>query len=177
MTYLALRFSGFVNGVAMRHGEVSRACFLITATTPSPMGFTRSPGTSPAFGELFDNYIPGWRNDNNYLRYAISIPLEDIRAAHAKAKEALFTEIRHRTAVTLDPKVFTIGFARRASTYKRADLLFHDRERLKRIARDVARFSWLMPAKRTRAMMAERRLSGRYSTAPLRWPIRFARSM
>ena len=137
MTYLALRFSGFVNGVAMRHGEVSRGMFPNYAISAITNGVHALTWTSPAFGELFDNYIPGWRTDNNYLRYAISIPLEDIRAAHAKAKEALFTEIRHRTAVTLDPKVFTIGFARRASTYKRADLLFHDRERLKRIARDV----------------------------------------
>src|SRR5262249_9802001 len=93
--------------------------------------------TSPAFAELFDQYIPGWRTDNNYLRYAISIPLEEIRRAHADAKLALFSEIRQRTGIALDPKAFTMGFARRASTYKRANLLFHDPERLKRIARDV----------------------------------------
>jgi glycogen phosphorylase len=137
MTYLALRFSGYVNGVAMRHGEVSRGMFpnyAISAITNGVHAFT---WTSPAFRELFDSYVPGWRTDNNYLRYAISIPLEDIRAAHGKAQEVLFTEIRHRTGVALDPRVFTIGFARRASTYKRANLLFQDRERLKRIARDV----------------------------------------
>jgi starch phosphorylase len=93
--------------------------------------------TSPAFSELFDQYIPSWRTDNNYLRYAISIPLEDIRAAHAKSKDALIAKIRERTGVGLDPKIFTMGFARRASTYKRANLLFQDRERLKRIARVV----------------------------------------
>ena len=130
MTYLALRFSGYVNGVAMRHGEVSRGMFPNYAISAITNGVHALTWTSAAFGELFDHYIPGWRTDNNYLRYAISIPLEDIRAAHAKAKEALFAEIRHRTSVTLDPKVFTIGFARRASTYKRADLLFQDRERL-----------------------------------------------
>jgi starch phosphorylase len=137
MTYLALRFSGYVNGVAMRHGEVSRGMFPNYAISAITNGVHAMTWTSPAFRELFDHYIPGWRTDNNYLRYAISIPLEDIRVAHATAKEALFAEIRHRTSVTLDPKVFTIGFARRASTYKRADLLFQDRERLKRIARDV----------------------------------------
>jgi glycogen phosphorylase len=137
MTYLALRFSGYVNGVAMRHGEVSRGMFPNYDISAITNGVHALTWTSPSFRELFDNYISGWRTDNNYLRYAISIPLVDIREAHAKAKEALFTEIRHRTAVSLDPKMFTIGFARRASTYKRADLLFHDRERLKRIARDV----------------------------------------
>jgi len=137
MTYLALRFSGYVNGVAMRHGEVSRGMFPNYAISAITNGVHALTWTSPAFRELFDHYIPGWRTDNNYLRYAISIPLEDIRVAHATAKDALFAEIRHRTSATLDPKVFTIGFARRASTYKRADLLFHDRERLKRIARNV----------------------------------------
>ncbi len=137
MTYLALRFSGYVNGVAMRHGEVSRGMFPNYDISAITNGVHALTWTSPAFCELFDNYISGWRTDNNYLRYAISIPLEDIREAHAKAKEALFTEIQHRTGVGLDPKMFTIGFARRASTYKRADLLFHDRDRLKRIARDV----------------------------------------
>ncbi len=137
MTYLALRFSGYVNGVAMRHGEVSRGMFPNYAISAITNGVHAMTWTSPAFRELFDHYIPGWRTDNNYLRYAISIPLEDIRVAHATTKESLFAEIRHRTSVSLDPKVFTIGFARRASTYKRADLLFQDRERLKRIARDV----------------------------------------
>jgi len=137
MTYLALRFSGYVNGVAMRHGEVSRGMFPNYDISAITNGVHALTWTSQSFCELFDHYISGWRTDNNYLRYAISIPLEDIREAHAKAKEALFTEIRHRTSVSLDPKAFTIGFARRASTYKRADLLFQDRERLKRIARDV----------------------------------------
>ena len=137
MTYLALRFSGYVNGVAMRHGEVSRGMFPNYDINAITNGVHALTWTSAAFGELFDNYISGWRTDNNYLRYAISIPLADIREAHAKAKSELFAEIRHRTGVALDPKVFTMGFARRASTYKRADLLFHDRERLKRIARDV----------------------------------------
>ncbi len=137
MTYLALRFSGYVNGVAMRHGEVSRGMFPNYDISAITNGVHALTWTSPAFRELFDSYISGWRTDNNYLRYAISIPLADIREAHARAKDELFAEIRHRTGVSLDPKMFTMGFARRASTYKRADLLFHDRERLKRIARDV----------------------------------------
>jgi starch phosphorylase len=137
MTYLALRFSGYVNGVAMRHGEVSRGMFPNYAISAITNGVHARTWTSPAFSELFDQYIPSWRTDNNYLRYAISIPLEDIRAAHAKSKDALIAKIRERTGVGLDPKIFTMGFARRASTYKRANLLFQDRERLKRITRVV----------------------------------------
>jgi starch phosphorylase len=137
MTYLALRFSGYVNGVAMRHGEVSRGMFPSYEISAITNGVHALTWTSTAFGELFDSYIPDWRTDNNYLRYAISIPLPAIRQAHAEAKSELIEAIAHSSGVQLDPKAFTIGFARRASTYKRADLLFQNPERLRKIAREV----------------------------------------
>jgi glycogen phosphorylase len=137
MTYLALRFSGYVNGVAMRHGEVSRGMFPRYEISAITNGVHATTWTSTAFCELFDSFIPGWRNDNNYLRYAISIPLPSIREAHAGAKAELFEAIARSFGVELDPKVLTIGFARRASTYKRADLLFQNPERLRKIARTV----------------------------------------
>jgi glycogen phosphorylase len=137
MTYLALRFSGYVNGVAMRHGEVSRGMFPHYEISAITNGVHATTWTSPAFSELFDSFIPGWRTDNNYLRYAISIPLPNIQKAHAEAKSELFEAIAKSFGVQLDPKLLTIGFARRASTYKRADLLFHDPERLRKIVREV----------------------------------------
>jgi len=137
MTYLALQFSGYVNGVAMRHGEVSRDMFPAYVISAITNGVHALTWAAPSFKELFDRYIPAWRTDNNYLRYAISIPLDDIREAHMRAKKRLFGEIKDRMDVELDPNIFTIGFARRASTYKRAALLFQDPERLRRIARDV----------------------------------------
>jgi starch phosphorylase len=137
MTFLALRFSGYVNGVAMRHGEVSRGMFPAYDISAITNGVHALTWTSPAFCELFDSYIPGWRTDNNYLRYAISIPIPSIQHAHGEAKSELFEEISKSFGVQLDPKLLTIGFARRASTYKRADLLFQDPERLRRIAREI----------------------------------------
>jgi starch phosphorylase len=137
MTFLALRFSGYVNGVAMRHGEVSRGMFPAYDISAITNGVHAITWTSPAFAELFDSYIPGWRTDNNYLRYAISIPIPSIQHAHGQAKAELFEEISKSFGVQLDPKLLTLGFARRASTYKRADLLFQDPERLRRIAREV----------------------------------------
>jgi starch phosphorylase len=137
MTFLALRFSGYVNGVAMRHGEVSRGMFPAYDISAITNGVHAITWTSPAFSELFDSYIPGWRTDNNYLRYAISIPIPSIQHAHGQAKAELFEEISKSFGVQLDPKLLTLGFARRASTYKRADLLFQDPERLRRIAREV----------------------------------------
>jgi len=137
MTYLALRFSGYVNGVAMRHGEVSRGMFPNYPISAITNGVHALTWTAEPFRELFDRHIPGWRTDNNYLRYAISIPLEEIRQAHASARQNLFQAIQQAMGIALDPKVLTIGFARRASTYKRADLLFSDRERLRRIAHEA----------------------------------------
>jgi starch phosphorylase len=137
MTFLALRFSGYVNGVAMRHGEVSRGMFPAYDISAITNGVHAITWTSPAFAELFDSYIPGWRTDNNYLRYAISIPIPSIQHAHGQAKAELFEEISKSFGVQLDPKLLTLGFARRASTYKRADLLFQDPERLRRIAREI----------------------------------------
>ena len=86
---------------------------------------------------LFDRRVPEWRTDNLYLRYAVGIPLADIRAAHVESKKEFIAEVAHRTRVDLDPAIFTIGFARRATPYKRADLMFADTERLSNIAEAV----------------------------------------
>jgi len=137
MTELALKFSGFVNGVSMRHGEVSRAMFPNHNIDAITNGVHAATWTSAPMAALFDRVIPDWRRDNCFLRYAIGIPLSEIRQAHAQAKRDLLHQVRWLTGSQLDEKVFTLGFARRATGYKRGDLLFTDLERLKRIARQV----------------------------------------
>lgn len=137
MTAVALRLSRYVNGVALRHRDVSREMFPTYRIDAITNGIHAQTWASPAFAELFDRMIPGWRRDNLYLRYAATIPLDDIRDAHARAKQALLEEIARRTSVRLDPKVMTIGFARRATPYKRADLIFTDPDRLRAITRRV----------------------------------------
>ena len=87
--------------------------------------------------KLVDKHIPAWRRDNLYLRNAILIPEAEILDAHAQAKEALFTEIATLTGKVLNPNVLTLGFARRAATYKRADLMFTDPKRLAEIAQSA----------------------------------------
>jgi starch phosphorylase len=134
MTHLALHHSNYVNGVAMRHGEVSQAMFPKYSIKALTNGVHASTWTTYSFRELFDREIPEWRHDNIYLRYAISIPLEDIRRTHVRAKQSLFRAIEDWNGVKLDDNMFTIGFARRATGYKRADLLFTDVERLKQIS-------------------------------------------
>ena len=147
MTELALRFSGFVNGVSMRHGEVSRDLFPGYHVGAITNGVHAVSWTSAPFCALYDSAIPEWRRDNCYLRYAVGIPLAKIRQAHAQAKKDLLQQVKWLTGTQLDEKVFTLGFARRATSYKRADLLFTDLERLKAIARRVGPFQLVYAGK------------------------------
>jgi starch phosphorylase len=137
MTTLALFFSRYINGVAMKHGEVSRGMFPAFPIDAITNGVHALTWTAPPFQRLFDRFMPQWRRDNNYLRYSRGIPLADIRTTHSECKRTLVAEIQRRTGVGLDEKVFTLGFARRAAMYKRAPLLFTDLGRLRRIAAEV----------------------------------------
>jgi starch phosphorylase len=135
MTHLALRASHFTNAVALKHGEVSRLMFPDVQVHAITNGVHAGTWASEPLGELFDRYLPGWRRDNWQLRHAIGIPLAEIADAHAVAKHALIDRIAHATGKLLDPNRFTIGLARRATAYKRNDLILRDTERLAAIAR------------------------------------------
>lgn len=137
MTELALYSSRYVNGVAMRHGEVSRTMFPRFSIRAITNGVHAATWTSPPFQELYDRLIPEWRGDNNYLRYAKGMALEEIQQAHSGAKRILFETIARETGVALDQSVLTLGFARRAAVYKRADLLLSDPERLQALAQSA----------------------------------------
>ena len=147
MTNLALSFSRYINGVAMRHGEISRGIFPNYPIDSITNGVHAVTWTSTPFRSLFDRHIPEWRHDNFYLRHAISVPLDQIRQAHAQSKGELLAEVERRASVPLDPDVLTIGFARRATAYKRADLLFSDLDRLKDIVRRAGRIQILYGGK------------------------------
>lgn len=147
MTEVALHGSRYINGVAMHHGEVSRSMFPQYPIRAITNGVHAATWTTPEFQELYDRHIPEWREDNLYLRYAIGISIAEIRAAHQTCKRALLNEVLKRSGKSLDPGVLTIGFARRAATYKRADLIFHNCERLKWMARDVGRLQIIFGGK------------------------------
>lgn len=134
MTLLGLFGSRFVNGVAMRHGQVSRGMFPAYPINSITNGVHAVRWTSPPFQRLFDQHIPEWRYQNLNLRYAVGLPLSGIQQAHLEAKRALLAEVERRTGVALSADVMTLGFARRATLYKRADLLFTELDRLRAIA-------------------------------------------
>lgn len=135
MTLLALNLSGYVNGVAKRHSEVSRNMFpgyVIHSITNGVHTFT---WTSPAFRELYDLYIPGWAHEPELLARVDVIPDELLWKAHQKEKRVLIDLVFEKTGISMDEEVFTMGFARRMTAYKRPTFVFADRERLIRIAK------------------------------------------
>jgi len=140
MTQLALSLSTYVNGVAKQHGETSRQMFPEAAIEAITNGVHAGTWTSPPFQQLFDRYIPSWREDNYSLRSALGLPPEEVWAAHLIAKHDLLETIRKKTGLKFDPEAFTIGFARRATGYKRADLILADLDRLRQIAKNAGHF-------------------------------------
>ncbi len=135
LTDLALRGSRFVNGVAMRHGEVSRGMFPQYPIRSITNGIHPATWAWPSVRALFDRHIPDWRRDALALRYAVGIPLSEIWWAHSRAKRALVEHVNRVTDARFDTQALTLGFARRATGYKRAALIFSDPERLAGIAR------------------------------------------
>lgn len=134
MTFLGFNLSHYINGVAKKHGEITRHLFAQYRIDSITNGVHAPTWASPQFRALFDRHIPGWREDNFSLRYAVSIPIAEIWQAHQAAKRALLYYVNRETNIGMDMDIFTIGFARRSTPYKRADLLFTDLERLKTLA-------------------------------------------
>ena len=134
MTCLALNLSGYVNGVARKHGEVSRKMFPGYAIDTITNGVHAGRWTAPPFQRLYDRYIPDWKKNNFALRHAVEIPRAELREARVQCQKRLIDYINATKGVGMELGVLTIGFARRAAVYKRAELLFSDIERLRRIS-------------------------------------------
>jgi glycogen phosphorylase len=147
MTYLALRFSRYVNGVAMQHGKVSQQMFPDYHVHAITNGVHAATWLSQPIQALFDTEIPEWRHDNHYFRSVYGIAPAKIANCHEVAKQRLFTEVYRRSGLQFNPKMLTLGFARRVATYKRASLLFHDPKRLARLAKKIGGLQILFAGK------------------------------
>jgi starch phosphorylase len=134
MTRLALFFSHYVNGVAKKHGEVSRQMFPGYAIDSITNGVHTPTWVSEPFKRLFDKYLPGWRSDPYTLRSAFSMDKAEIWSAHMEAKKKLIDFVNSKYNVGMNYDHFTIGFARRQTAYKRPELLISDPQRLMSIA-------------------------------------------
>ena len=133
MTRLGLNLSEFINGVAKKHGEVSRNLFPGYEISAITNGVHTYTWTCDSFKRLYDKYLPGWANEPELFVRVGRVPDDEIWAAHMEAKSTLLDYVRETTGVDMSPDVLTLGFARRATAYKRADLIFSDLERLERM--------------------------------------------
>jgi starch phosphorylase len=131
MTRLALNLSGFVNGVARRHAEVSASMFPGYRVRAITNGVHPHTWTAESFRLLYDHYTPGWCHEPEILSRADLIPDPALIEAHTQAKQALIEHVKTVTGMALDPQVAVLGFARRMTAYKRPDLLFSDLDRLR----------------------------------------------
>ncbi|MDR1993046.1 MAG: alpha-glucan family phosphorylase [Nitrososphaerota archaeon] len=134
MTRLALNLSNYVNGVAKRHQEISSKMFsgyVIHAITNGVHSYT---WTGEWYRRLFDKYLSGWMLEPELLAKVDLIPDGEIWQAHQQQKQVLIDFANQTSNIQLDPEVFTLGFARRATEYKRATLLFSNLDRLRSIS-------------------------------------------
>ena len=166
MTAAAIRCSSRVNGVSRQHGQLSRHLWRdFWPNRPwetVPIGHVtngahlRTWMAAPIMDLLDRHLSPDWidrKEDPAIWDQVLTLEREDLWRVHLDLKSILMDFIRedarHRFAgqhkeaaqvvgagTLLDPKTLTIGFARRFATYKRANLIFRDLERLRRLLTD-----------------------------------------
>ncbi len=123
MTVAALRLSRNANAVAELHGETARKMWQHVEDAAPIVAVTNG----------VDHRV--WQD----ARVAAAIDDrgdEALDQARASLKGELVAEVARRTGVTLDGERMIIGFARRATSYKRATLLFSEEERIAPLLRD-----------------------------------------
>ena len=140
MSHLAVALSGPVNAVSNLNAWVASSMFADHHIAPITNGVHHITWTSPMMADLFDKQLPGWREDPTKLAHAGKIPTEDLAGARDVARKVLRELVQTSTGVKLDKNRLTIGFARRFATYKRANLVFSDLERLREIGAGKIQF-------------------------------------
>jgi glycogen phosphorylase len=137
LTPFALRTSSYANGVSALHGEVSREMW--HGLWPNrdmdqvPIGsVTNGVHARTWMSEELDGLL-GIEEDMGTPDFAHAYELDDetLWRTQRNARGALIDFMRSRGLPgSFDPDALTIGFARRFATYKRADLIFSDPDRL-----------------------------------------------
>ncbi len=130
MTHLALKLSGYVNGVASRHAETTNRMFPGYHVRSITNGIHAPTWAHLSFAKLFNRHFPSWGLEPELMARADQLTNDDVWHAHQEAKADLISLVRARNHVKLSPDQPILGFARRMTSYKRPDLLFSDLERL-----------------------------------------------
>ena len=134
MTELALKHSEYSNAVSDRHAEVSRKMFPGYSFDAVTNGVHSGTWTAEAFQRLYNDNITKWEVDPARLTKVAGISDSSIWEAKKHTKNQLSDLVESQTGEELEEDVFTIGFARRSTSYKRPTLIFKDVERLEELA-------------------------------------------
>ncbi|MFA6981773.1 MAG: alpha-glucan family phosphorylase, partial [Patescibacteria group bacterium] len=137
MTALALDFSGYINGVAKKHTEISKTMFPNYPIHSITNGIHTQSWVSPHFAQLYDKYMPNWRKDPESLRDIFAVSRPEIWKAHFECKKQIIDYANAYSNAGLDYDFFTLGWARRFTSYKRPDFLLENVHRLNEIANKV----------------------------------------
>jgi len=140
MTHLGMGLSRYRNGVAKKHGEISKAMFPQYEVDYITNGIHLGFWASEPFRQMFDKKWPNWKSKPRILQNAIELDDLDIFDAHIENKFNLISYQKGHSWNLLDEELITIGFARRFATYKRATLIFKDMERLGKICKGKIQF-------------------------------------
>ena len=130
MTELGLQFSKTANGVSKLHGDVAQKQFPWRDIGYVTNGVHHYTWVSNSFAALFDEFFPNWQYEPESLKNIDKVDSNALWDAHFKAKTELLHFANSQLSKALDPNILTIGFARRAATYKRAQLIFKEPEKL-----------------------------------------------
>lgn len=140
MTVLAMNLSRYRNGVAKKHGEISRQMFPNYNVDYITNGIHLPFWVSKPIRKIFDKKWPNWKSVPSVLQNAIEIDDLDLFDAHIENKFKLISYQKSHSWNLLDEELITIGFARRFATYKRAVLIFNDIDRLGKICKGNVQF-------------------------------------
>jgi len=135
MTLLALNLSKYTNGVTEAHMEYSRKLFPGYHIQEITNGVHSYMWTCQYLRQLYDRYIRGWANEPDLLVRVDAIPNEELWEAHLKAKKELLDFVTQRSSLRMNIDILTLGFARRATEYKRATMIFSDLDKLQEVER------------------------------------------
>jgi starch phosphorylase len=140
MSELALSLCGSANGVSKLHGEVARGMFPSRDIGHVTNGVHHLTWVGEPMANLFDRELPGWRSEPAGLARATELSDAGVWAAHAHSKRHLLQQVNSECHQGFSEDILTVGFARRAATYKRATLLFRDVQRLVQICEGKVQF-------------------------------------
>lgn len=144
---LAMFFSSYINGVAKTHQKFLNEVFPKYKISSITNGVNSLFWTSPEFKKLYNEFIPGWKNNPSLLKKAQKITDKKIWSAHQKAKKRLLEYIKLEENIQWDENILTICFARRFTQYKQPLLLFSDIDRLLEILKNEGNIQIILAGK------------------------------